>query len=83
MKKIILAAALAAPFALGTAAFAQDAGGFVGAPSNDIVTTPQTGAAREFTARYSSAARLDVPVTQAERVQIDRQVVPSSTGGNN
>ena len=82
MKKIILAAALVAPLALGSAAFAQDAGGFAGAPSNDIVTTPQTGSPREFTARTSTIGQ-SVPVTAAERAQIDRQVVPSSTGGNN
>jgi hypothetical protein len=85
MKKIILAAALAAPFALGTAAFAQEAGGFAGAPVNDIVTAPRTAstaAPREFVGR-ANGLRQDVPVTSAERVQIDRQVVPSSTGGKN
>ncbi|QCK86701.1 hypothetical protein E8L99_13495 [Phreatobacter aquaticus] len=80
MKKIILAAALVAPLALGSAAFAQDAGGFAGAPVNDIVTTPQTGA-REFTAR-NRAVRQVVPVTRAEQVEIDIQQVPSTTGGN-
>jgi hypothetical protein len=78
MKKIILAAALAAPFALGTAAFAQDAGGFTGAPANDIVTTPATGPAsapREFTARAKRA-----PLVRAE--QVDIQQVPATTGGN-
>ena len=80
MKKIILAAALAAPFALGTAAFAQEAGGFVGAPSNDIVTTPATGpvaAPREFIGRAKQA-----PMTRSERVEIDIQQVPATVGGN-
>jgi hypothetical protein len=75
MKKIILAAAFVAPLALGSAAFAQDAGGFTGAPSNDVVTTT-VPAPREFTARTR------VPVTRAEQVEIDIQQVPATTGGN-
>jgi hypothetical protein len=75
MKKLILAAALIAPFAAAPA-FADEASGFI---ETAAVTTYAANQPREFTARHGHAAGA---VSAAEQSLIQREAVPSSAFGS-
>lgn len=75
MKKLALAAALIAPMAV-TPVLAQEV-------MNPYVASPApvaTEAPREFTQRNILLDRAAIRAERSERVQIDRNAVPSSTG---
>lgn len=75
MKKFILAAALVAPLAAGPA-FAQE----VLNPYVPVQAPAASEAPREFTQRNVLLGGAAIRADRSERVQIDRNVVPSSVG---
>lgn len=73
MKKFVLAAALLAPLAAGPA-FAQE----VLNPYVQVQAPAPSEAPREFTQRNALLGAAATRADRSERVQIDRQAVPSS-----
>lgn len=75
MKKLVLTAALLAPL-VAAPAFAQEVQNpYVAAPAAAASETP-----REFTQRNVLLDRAAFRADRSERVQIDRNAVPSSAG---